>query len=122
MYEVSSIYWYDQPDEDGHTGEVFFKGQPSTEYIEDVTLKQCTGLKDKNGREIYEGDVMREPNYEPEIYGEYSYYEVSHGDTGDARWGWYLRGYAAASSIKTFESLEVCRNIYENPELMAAKQ
>ena len=31
-----------------------------SEYIDPATLGQCTGLKDKNSRPIYEGDILRQ--------------------------------------------------------------
>lgn len=71
-------------------------------------LMQYTGLKDKNGKEIYEGDVVKN------IYGgigeilfddqKHFRYEVAYGNE---IWG-----------LETTEKLEVIGNIYKNPELL----
>lgn len=73
----------------------------------EVELMQYTGLKDENGAEIYEGDILRATPNGTEHIGKV-YYE-------DAQWFGacdYL-GYAVA-----YSGAEVIGNIWENPELL----
>lgn len=80
------------------------------------TLMECTGVKDKNGAEIYEGDIVRADNWRHIVisYGE-QYHEEDWGGWFVYQ-GWNLElGSGYLDPVKW--ELEVIGNIYENPEL-----
>ena len=95
---------------------------PNPEEIEDYILMQFTGLKDKNGKEIYEGDVVCERNLSFPASdlkhtvswksGGFVYGEGSYGDPS---------AFAQLSqALLDYEGtvLEIVGNRYENPELL----
>ena len=76
------------------------------------SIMQYTGLLDKNGKEIYEGDVVKEIISFPSLYRE-ELYEIKYEDSSfDCR----CKG-GGKYSIK-YKELEVIGNIYENKELL----
>ncbi|ECX6968599.1 hypothetical protein F6523_13495 [Listeria monocytogenes] len=88
--------------------------------FDDVLLMQYTGLKDKNGKKIFEGDIVRNIN------GEYSYIGIVNKD----RYTFYIKGVApkdnydfadVSDTVTGKSSLIVIGNIHENPELLEAK-
>ena len=80
--------------------------------FEEIELMQSTGLKDKNGVEIFEGDVLTS-NVQPckMVNPIKDGYGVVRFENGMFKLG--------AISLVTFISkMEVIGNIYENPELL----
>lgn len=72
-----------------------------------VILMQYTGLKDKNGKEIYEGDICEEWKKKGQIkWGEHGGWILDCGDL--------VLGIGALDP----DQMEVIGNIYENPELL----
>lgn len=72
-----------------------------------VILMQYTGLKDKNGVEIYEGDIVRQVR--PTTWaGE---------KNGSSRWQRVVEWKGTGFNLRTSQC-EVIGNIMENPELL----
>lgn len=82
----------------------------------DIVLMQSTGLKDKNGVEIFEGDIVLENGMQRTVsFGEQEYEE----DFGNLAYyvGFNVYTKWGYSSIDPVE-YEILGNIYENPELL----
>lgn len=73
------------------------------------TVGQFTGLVDKNGNKIFEGDIIAKG---------FDRYEV-RWNAEQMRWGTYLNDYELAGFTKFSEPFfEIIGNIYENKELL----
>ena len=73
-----------------------------------MVVEQCTGLKDKNGKLIYEGDIM------PDMYHN-GRFAVVHFDEESLG---FNCGKHALFSCRSLDDLQVTGNIHENPELL----
>ncbi len=82
-----------------------WEGMGVIDMLEHLVCVQSTGLKDKNGREIFEGDIIKFGEVVAVVeyhYGVIQYYRVDK------------QYYLLAESRET----EIIGNIFENPELL----
>ena len=93
-------------------GEHWEFGETNFVSFDDIKLMQSTGLKDKNGQEIFEGDIVK---MSKDVSVDTTYYEV-------------VRRRGGAYSLESKQhgcdlwirhtDCEIIGNIYENPELL----
>ncbi|EAD1709413.1 hypothetical protein SH40_12790 [Listeria monocytogenes] len=82
-------------------------GAPFAYQVRPETVGQYTGLKDKNGKKIFEGDVGWDEHNE--CYG------VVKFEEGKFLYVWEN---IAEDLQEVADGIEICGNIHENPELM----
>ena len=90
---------------------VFFNNKVSK--ISDCVIMQYTGLKDCNGKEIYEGDIDK--------YGYVVTYVADTNESLGMNCGWYLQrnDFESWDELKcNSEEIEIVGNIFETPKLV----
>ncbi len=78
---------------------------------DDLEVMQYTGAKDKNGVDIYEGDICENGDYEEDAHGYNTWIEV-------VRWDEESTGFLGLYSNEHGMKCEVIGNIHENEELI----
>lgn len=94
-----------------------------TEDVRPKTVGQFTGLHDKNGKEIYEGDVFKIDTLDGVISWHPNGYWCLHFSQDDVSEHSYISlGEVIEYAIREKYDYEVIGNIYDNPELMEGGQ
>ena len=106
FFDNIEVYWYG---EDGELDDMELLGDRYEKgLLQHCVLMQFTGLKDKNGKEIYEGDILFYQQNEP-------WYSCN----GNVSWNEEYLTYDISFATRLFVAdqegtLEVIGNIYEN--------
>jgi uncharacterized phage protein (TIGR01671 family) len=100
-------------DDDGNVTTVLFEGKllGVNTKIDEIALMQSTGLKDKNDKEIFEGDILASETYPVNSAVEY------RAKLG--MWVNCLKEYSYYEYLGNVASdRKIIGNIYENPEFL----
>ena len=112
MIEVSSINF----EEHLILGGYWEFGQTESIKFDEIELMQSTGLKDKNGKEVFVGDIIKCTRGCPhEVYLVKEYGGTYIGGMPAI----YLKGIREGYAWTEHE--EILGNVYENPELLETK-
>ena len=117
MYEVDDIMSIDFGKSEISVKTLFFFFSNYYKF-DDIVLMQSTGLKDENGKEIFEGDIVKVTDGDERT-------NFPDGGIGticglDGIFMWYIDGqvHNGLFDISQEYYIEVVGNIYENPELL----
>ena len=84
--------------------------------IDSSTICQCTGLKDKNGKMIWENDIV----FVTDDDGNSGQVDTGVGEVDFIEGLWYISGNVqnALYDINKIHQIKVIGNIFDNPELL----
>jgi uncharacterized phage protein (TIGR01671 family) len=113
MREIKFRAWSTEQNKFIWTEMIYFKTDWTPNIRESTILMQYTWLIDKNGKEIYEWDILNEYDDENNEYFSWTY-QVKYRDN----WFWLDSRDANEYWFWDTDCMEIIWNIYSNPDLL----
>lgn len=132
-------YVYDNEDSEHLIVEMDILGLKALHLVKPETVGQFTGLKDKNGIDIYEGDIVLSRNWYNGAIGDFEdkFYPLSEDqeniteEGGAVEWVNLTSSFCVKSAgpnhhpylpMDATDEWEVIGNIHQHPELLTSKE
>lgn len=91
--------------------------------FDEIELMQSTGIRDKNGKEIFEGDIVKFSDCDDDVYVTPVVWDKNYACFGVSFGGKYPISFDYLEEFYTeLKDIEVVGNIYENPELLEGEE
>ena len=115
LIEIMYFFFFDNELEELELNDPVMNDHISV-YPDEIVLMQSTGLKDKNGKEIFEGDILKSNKYITSVFYERGAYCVKFSRTPNTT--------VTTNVISFIEKYKtkILGNIYENPELFEVEE
>jgi hypothetical protein len=111
MRQIKFRVWDDYNKELFNIEDFYYFEEQGIHNSSECCLMQFTGILDKNGKEIYEGDILQDINYP--FYIEPVFWATTENDYDFD--GWLCEHFHPSSKY------EIVGNIYENKDLLTIK-
>ena len=115
LIEIMYFFFFDNELEELELNDPVMNDHISV-YPDEIVLMQSTGLKDKNGKEIFEGDILKSNKYITSVFYERGAYCVKFSRTPNTTVTMNV-----ISFIEKYKT-KIIGNIYENPELLEVEE
>jgi len=106
---------------EGYLSDKYYINSPELEgefLIDENTICKYTGSNDKNGRKIFEGDIVKTSQYGVDDGNGHNYAGFDKFFVGFSDCCFYLENNRRRFVLRPLEGFEVIGNIFDNPELM----
>jgi uncharacterized phage protein (TIGR01671 family) len=87
-----------------------------------IAREQFTGLLDKNGKEIFEGDLLQYDGYNFKLINKEKIYQIKYDDNLAQYYSYNLENsFDTFLVVRAWKESKIIGNIYQNPELLGGE-